>query len=86
MVISNIFQVVQTIILYREPLPENLQKIKEQLLQKQQMQEAGTGMEIPFEGNSRRAKKTIDVQATEKGNSNTGLNNRKPRKDRKKPE
>jgi YidC/Oxa1 family membrane protein insertase len=82
MVISNIFQVVQTLILYREPLPENLQKIKEQLQQKQQMKEAGTGMEIPFEGNSRRAKKTIDVQATEKGDNSS--NNRKQRKDRKK--
>jgi YidC/Oxa1 family membrane protein insertase len=84
MVISNIFQIVQTFILYREPLPENLQKIKEQLQQKQQMKEAGTGMEIPFEGNSRRAKKTIDVQATEKGD-NSG-SNRKQRKDRKKPD
>ncbi|HEY5140018.1 MAG TPA: membrane protein insertase YidC, partial [Methylococcales bacterium] len=58
MVISNIFQIAQTFILYREPLPENLQKIKEQLQQQQQMKEAGTGMEIPFEGNSRRARKT----------------------------
>ena len=84
MVISNIFQIVQTFILYREPLPENLQKIKEQLQQKQQMKEAGTGMEIPFEGNSRRARKTIDVQATEKGDNPS--NNRKQRKDRKKPD
>jgi YidC/Oxa1 family membrane protein insertase len=83
MAISNIFQIVQTFVLYREPLPENLQKIKEQLQQRQQVQEATTGMEIPFEGNSRRARKTIDVQATEKGDNPS--NNRKQRKDRKKP-
>ncbi|KGF73328.1 protein translocase component YidC [Neosynechococcus sphagnicola sy1] len=52
MVIANIFQTLQTFILSREPLPENLQKIVDEESRKQEKAEAEP---IPFE--PKRAKK-----------------------------
>ncbi|NES85093.1 MAG: membrane protein insertase YidC, partial [Moorea sp. SIO2B7] len=43
-VIANIFQTVQTFILMKEPLPENLQKLVEQQEKAEKAQEA-----LPFE-------------------------------------
>lgn len=52
MVIANIFQTLQTFILSREPLPENLQK----LVDAQEKQEAGKSREaLPFEGRKKKA-------------------------------
>lgn len=54
MVIANIFQTMQTFILSREPLPENLQKIVEE----SEKQAAADGREsLPFEPGSRAKKK-----------------------------
>lgn len=54
MVLANIFQTLQTFILNREPLPENLQKIVDE------QQKAGAGREnLPFE-----PVKTVNVTAT----------------------
>ena len=47
MVIANMFQTLQTFILSREPLPENLQKIVEE--QEKAQKKAKGGDEIPFE-------------------------------------
>jgi len=51
-VIANIFQTLQTLILMREPLPENLQKIVDE----QEKQEQGKE-ELPFEKRSRKKEK-----------------------------
>ncbi len=51
-VIANIFQTVQTLILMREPLPENLQK----LVEEQEKQQKGEE-ELPFEKRSRKKEK-----------------------------
>lgn len=52
-VMANIFQTIQTIILMREPLPENLQKLVEQ-----QEKSEKTRQEIPFEKRSKKKEKT----------------------------
>lgn len=52
-VVANIFQTIQTLILTREPLPENLQKLLEQ------QEKAEKGREtIPFEKRSKKKEKT----------------------------
>ena len=54
-VLANVFQTVQTLILMREPLPENLQKLVEQ----QEKQEKQEGREaLPFEKRSKKKEKT----------------------------
>ncbi len=56
MVIANIFQTLQTFILSREPLPENLQKIVEE---EEKLQAAGAGREaLPFEPASKKEDKS----------------------------
>ncbi|MEL4896942.1 membrane protein insertase YidC [Crocosphaera sp. Alani8] len=52
-VVANIFQTLQTLILMREPLPENLQK----LLEEQEKAEKGR-QNIPFEKRSKKKEKT----------------------------
>jgi YidC/Oxa1 family membrane protein insertase len=53
MLIANIFQTVQTFILMREPLPENIQKMME-AQEKEEKPESATREALPFE---RRSKK-----------------------------
>ncbi|MBC8123330.1 MAG: membrane protein insertase YidC [Gemmatimonadaceae bacterium] len=53
MAISNIFQIVQTVLLYREPLPENVQKLIDQQQKKTEGESA-----LPFESKGRRKKRT----------------------------
>lgn len=48
MVVANIFQTLQTFILSREPLPENLQKILDEQ-EKQKSREDGSRQNLPFE-------------------------------------
>ncbi len=55
MVIANIFQTLQTFILMREPLPENLQKIVEEQ-EKKEKKEEGTDI-LPFEKRSKKKEK-----------------------------
>jgi len=52
-VMANIFQTIQTVILMREPLPENLQKLVDQQEKSEQTRE-----EIPFEKRSKKKEKT----------------------------
>lgn len=52
-VLANIFQTVQTLILMREPLPENLQKLVEQQEKAEKEREA-----LPFEKRSKKKEKT----------------------------
>jgi YidC/Oxa1 family membrane protein insertase len=52
-VIANIFQTLQTVILMREPLPENLQKLVEQQEKAEKAKEA-----LPFEKRSKKKEKT----------------------------
>jgi YidC/Oxa1 family membrane protein insertase len=52
-VMANIFQTIQTVILMREPLPENLQKLVDQQEKSEQIRE-----EIPFEKRSKKKEKT----------------------------
>jgi YidC/Oxa1 family membrane protein insertase len=52
-VVANIFQTVQTVILMREPLPENLQKLVEQQEKTEKGREA-----LPFEKRSKKKEKT----------------------------
>jgi len=54
-VVANIFQILQTLILMREPLPENLQKLAEQ--QEQQQAKAQGEDELPFEKRSKKKEK-----------------------------
>lgn len=57
MVVANIFQTLQTFILSREPLPENLQKLVEQQEQADNSQKDGKskdGDSLPFEGRSKK--------------------------------
>lgn len=50
MVIANVFQTIQTFILTREPLPENLQKLLEQQEKQEKSEKSGGGREsLPFE-------------------------------------
>ncbi len=56
-VLANVFQTLQTLILMREPLPENLQKIVDEQ-EKQEKKEKGQGQEsLPFEKQKRSRKK-----------------------------
>ena len=55
-VLANVFQTVQTLILMREPLPENLQKLVEQQ-EKQEKQEKEREA-LPFEKRSKKKEKT----------------------------
>lgn len=50
--LSNLFQVAQTLILYREPLPENIQRLIDQQKRKDESDQP-----LPFEGKTRRKKK-----------------------------
>jgi YidC/Oxa1 family membrane protein insertase len=52
-VVANVFQTIQTAILMREPLPENLQKLMEQQEKTQKGRE-----ELPFEKRSKKKEKT----------------------------
>lgn len=52
-VVANIFQTLQTVILMREPLPENLQKLVEQQEKAEKGREA-----LPFEKRSKKKEKT----------------------------
>ncbi|PSO54553.1 MAG: membrane protein insertase YidC [Cyanobacteria bacterium QH_8_48_120] len=56
-VVANIFQTLQTLILMREPLPENLQKIVDQQEQ-QEKTEDGKEESLPFEKRSKKKEKT----------------------------
>lgn len=53
-VVANIFQTLQTVILMREPLPENLQKLVEQ----QEKATKSTQETLPFEKRSKKKEKT----------------------------
>ena len=64
MVIANIFQTVQTFILSKEPLPENLQKIVEEEERKAAVA-SGQGA-LPFEPGVSRAKKESDSKTEKK--------------------
>jgi YidC/Oxa1 family membrane protein insertase len=50
--LSNLFQIVQTLILYREPLPENIQRLLDQQKRKEEGEKP-----LPFESKPRRKKK-----------------------------
>ncbi len=64
MVIANIFQTVQSFILYREPMPENLQKLVDEQERKAKVKSGDRGS-LAFEpGGSKKAAKTVDVKAT----------------------
>lgn len=52
-VVANVFQTLQTVILMREPLPENLQKLVEQQEKAEKVKEA-----LPFEKRSKKKEKT----------------------------
>ncbi|ACK67996.1 60 kDa inner membrane insertion protein [Rippkaea orientalis PCC 8801] len=52
-VVANVFQTLQTVILMREPLPENLQKLVEQQEKAEKIKEA-----LPFEKRSKKKEKT----------------------------
>lgn len=52
-VVANVFQTIQTVILMREPLPENLQKLVEEQEKTQKGRE-----ELPFEKRSKKKEKT----------------------------
>lgn len=52
-VVANIFQTLQTVLLMREPLPENLQKLVEQQEKAEKKKEA-----LPFEKRSKKKEKT----------------------------
>lgn len=52
-VVANIFQTIQTVVLMREPLPENLQKLVEQQEKTEKGREA-----LPFEKRSKKKEKT----------------------------
>jgi YidC/Oxa1 family membrane protein insertase len=54
-VLANLFQTLQTLILMREPLPENLQKLVEEQ-EKQQKKQKGED-NLPFEKRSRKKEK-----------------------------
>ena len=66
MVIANIFQTVQTFILSREPLPENLQKIVDA---EEKKAEAGDRKTLPFEPSS--TKKEPDNKRSQKAKAST---------------
>jgi YidC/Oxa1 family membrane protein insertase len=50
--LGNLFQIFQTVVLYREPLPENIQRIIDQQKRKEEGEKP-----LPFENKSRRKKK-----------------------------
>ncbi len=50
--LSNLFQILQTYLLYREPLPENIQRIIDQAKRKEDSEKP-----LPFENKTRRKKK-----------------------------
>lgn len=60
MVVANIFQTLQTFILSREPLPENLQKIVD--AQEKAKAKEGNRQELPFE--PKRKKKPVSLEET----------------------
>ena len=62
MVIANIFQTIQSFILYREPMPENLQKLVDEQERKAKIKSGDRG--LAFEPGSRKSAKTVDVKAT----------------------
>ena len=57
MVIANIFQTVQTFILSKEPLPENLQKIADAQAREAKLADGDGRNTLPFEPGSRSKKK-----------------------------
>ncbi|MGB3767218.1 MAG: membrane protein insertase YidC [Phormidesmis sp.] len=63
MVIANIFQTAQSFILYREPMPENLQKLVDEQERKAKVKSGDRGS-LAFEPGSKKAAKTVDVKAT----------------------
>ena len=63
MVIANIFQTAQSFILYREPMPENLQKLVDEQERKAKVKSGDRGS-LAFEPGSRKTAKTVDVKAT----------------------
>ena len=70
MVIANIFQTIQSFILYREPMPENLQKMVDEQERKAKVK-SGDRSALAFEPGAK--SKTVDVKATtvkSKGGSN----------------
>ena len=54
MVVANIFQGLQTFILSKEALPDNLQQILEKQMASQPVQVAASGDRLPFEPNSKK--------------------------------
>lgn len=63
MVIANIFQTVQSFILYREPMPESLQKLVDEQERKAKIK-SGDRSSLAFEPGSKSSVKTVDVKAT----------------------
>jgi len=70
MVIANIFQTIQTFILSREPLPENLQKIVDEEERKAAL--AGGGDVLPFEPSSRVKKEDSTAGKATPGKASNG--------------
>jgi len=64
MVIGNIFQTLQTFILSREPLPENLQKIVDEQEKKEKGEDGRAA--LPFEPKAKEAK-AKEPKAKKKG-------------------
>jgi YidC/Oxa1 family membrane protein insertase len=52
-VLANVFQTIQTVILMREPLPENLQKIVDEQAKASEVRDV-----LPFEKKSKKKEKT----------------------------
>ena len=69
MVIANVFQTIQSFILYREPMPENLQKLVDEQERKAKVKSGDRGS-LAFEPGSKKSK-TVDVKATTVKNKNT---------------
>ena len=70
MVIANIFQTAQSFILYREPMPENLQKLVDEQERKAKVKSGDRGS-LAFEPGSKKTTKTVDVKATTVKNKST---------------
>ena len=68
MVIANVFQTIQSFILYREPMPENLQKLVDEQERKAKVKSGDRGS-LAFEPGGKKSK-TVDVKATTVKNKN----------------
>ena len=81
MVIANMFQTLQSFILSKEPLPENLQKMVDEQQRKAKAKSGEGRQELAFEPGSR---KTVDVKAQTVKSKNTNSKSKKKSGSKKK--